>query len=135
VRESAGYPYFLQEYGLELWNHAEASPITANDLEEVREIVTDSLARNFFGTRFQMATDAEQRYIAAMASLGDPPYRTSEVAQAYGARDQRGVSVHRESLIAKGLIWSPRRGQLDFTVPLFAEYLRDNHPIASFEDG
>ena len=22
VRESAGYPYFIQEYGLELWNHA-----------------------------------------------------------------------------------------------------------------
>ena len=34
----------------------------------------------------------------------------------------------------KGLIWSPRRGQLDFTVPLFAEYLRDNHPITSFEE-
>ncbi len=134
VRESAGYPYFLQEFGLELWNHAEVSPITADDVEAVRDIVTDSLARNFFGTRFQMATDAEQRYIAAMASLGDPPYRTSEVARAYGARDQRGVSVHRESLISKGLIWSPRRGQLDFTVPLFAEYLRDNHPIASFED-
>ena len=41
----------------------------------------------------------------------------------------------RESLIAKGLVWSPRRGQLDFTVPLFAEYLVDNHPIASFDDG
>jgi len=24
------------------------------------------------------------------------------------------------------LIWSPRRGQLDFTVPLFGEYLRDS---------
>jgi hypothetical protein len=134
VREAAGYPYFLQEYGLELWNHAETSPITLGDVDAVREIVTDSLARNFFGTRFQMATDAEQRFLAAMASLDDPPYRTADVARAYGARDQRGVSVHRESLISKGLIWSPRRGQLDFTVPLFAEYVRDNHPIASFED-
>jgi hypothetical protein len=133
VREAAGYPYFLQEYGLELWNHSETSPITIGDVDAVREIVTDSLARNFFGTRFQMATDAEQRFLAAMASLDDPPYRTADVARAYGARDQRGVSVHRESLISKGLIWSPRRGQLDFTVPLFAEYLRDNHPIASFE--
>lgn len=135
VRESAGYPYFLQEFGLELWNHAEESRVTVADVEEVREIVSDSLARNFFGTRFQMATDAEQRYLAGMASLGDPPYRTSEVARVYGARDQRGVSVHRESLIAKGLVWSPRRGQLDFTVPLFAEYLRENHPIDSFDDG
>ena len=72
VRESAGYPYFIQEYGLELWNHAETSPITSADVDAVREIVTDSLARNFFGTRFQLATDAEQRYLAAMASLAEP---------------------------------------------------------------
>lgn len=134
VRESAGYPYFLQEYGLELWNHSGDESIDVEDVEEVREIVTDSLARNFFGTRFQLATDAEQRYLAAMASLGAPPYRSSEVALAYGAQDQRGVSVQRESLIAKGIVWSPRRGQVDFTVPLFAEYLREDHPIASFDE-
>jgi len=134
VDESAGYPYFIQEYGLELWNHAETSPITTADVEAVREIVTDSLARNFFGTRFQLATDAEQRYLAAMASLERPPYRSAEIAHAYGAKSQRGVSIHREGLIQKGLIWAPRRGQLDFTVPLFAEYLRENHPLASFDD-
>jgi AAA ATPase-like protein len=133
VRESAGYPYFIQEYGLELWNHAEQSPIAMNDVREVREIVTDSLARNFFATRFQMASDAEQRYLAAMAALAEPPYRSADVARGYGAKDQRGVSVHRDALIQKGLIWSPRRGQLDFTVPLFAEYLSENHPLASFD--
>lgn len=69
--------------------------------------------------------DAERRHHRGHGEL---------IARAYGARDQRGVSVHRESLIAKGLIWSPRRGQLDFTVPLFAEYLRDNHPIALFDE-
>jgi hypothetical protein len=105
-----------------------------SDLERVREIVNDSLARSFFGARFQLATDAEQRYLAAMAALGDPPHGTSEVAASYGARDQRGVSVHRDSLIQKGLIWSPRRGKLDFTVPLFAEFLRENHPLASFDE-
>jgi hypothetical protein len=133
VRESAGYPYFIQEYGLELWNHAERSPISLSDLDRVREIVTDSLERSFFGPRFQLASDAEQRYLAAMAALGEPPYRSSDVAAGYGARDTRGVSVFRESLIQKGLICSPRRGQVDFTVPLFAEFLRDNHPLASFD--
>jgi hypothetical protein len=135
LRESAGYPYFVQEYGLELWNHAETSPITTADVDAVREIVTDSLARNFFGTRFQLATDAEQRYLAAMASLGEPPYATGEVARAYGAKDQRGVSILRDALIQKGIIWAPRRGRLDFTVPLFAEYLRENHPLAAFGEG
>jgi hypothetical protein len=134
VEESAGYPYFIQEYGLELWNHAEASPITSADVDTVREIVSESLARNFFGTRFQLATDAEQRYLAAMASLESPPYRSADVAHAYGAKDQRGVSIHRDALIQKGLIWAPRRGQLDFTVPLFAAFVRENHPLATFEE-
>jgi hypothetical protein len=133
VRESAGYPYFLQEYGLELWNNVEQTPITSADLDTVREIVNDSLAHSFFTPRFQLATDTEQRYLAAMAELGEPPYRSNQVAARYGAKDQRGVSMHRDSLIQKGLIWSPRRGQVDFTVPLFAEFLRDNHPLSSFE--
>ena len=39
-----------------------------------------------------------------------------------------------DSLIQKGLIWSPRRGLVDFTVPLFAEFLLEHHPINAFED-
>ena len=130
VHEAAGFPYFIQEYGRELWNFAETTPITVADLDSAREIVKDSLARNFFGTRFEMATDTEQRYLSAMASLGEGPYPVSEVAHAFGVKDQRRVSMHRESLIQKGLIWSPRRGQVDFTVPLFAEFLKENHPTS-----
>jgi hypothetical protein len=129
VVEAAGYPYFLQEYGLELWNYAERSPIAAEDLEGVRGIVRDTLSHSFFGTRFEMGTDTEQRYLSAMASLGDGPYPVAAVARAFGVDDQRGVSVHRESLIEKGLVWSPRRGQVDFTVPLFSEFLRQSHPV------
>jgi hypothetical protein len=131
VHEAAGFPYFIQEYGRELWNFAETTPITLADLDSAREIVKDSLARNFFGTRFEMATDTEQRYLSAMASLGEGPYPVSEVAHAFGVKDQRRASMHRESLIQKGLIWSPRRGQVDFTVPLFAEFLKENHPTSS----
>ena len=90
----------------------------------------DTLARNFFGTRFEMATDTEQKYLAAMASLGTGPYPVAEVAKAFGAPDQRRVSMFRDSLIGKGLIWSPRRGQVDFTVPLFDEFIRENSASA-----
>lgn len=88
----------------------------------------------FYGTRFDMASDAEQRYLAAMAWLGVPPYSVAEVARAWGAENQRQTSPHRDSLLQKGLIWSPRRGQVDFTVPLFAEFLLEHHPIAGFQD-
>ena len=130
VTEAAGFPYFLQEYGRELWNFAETSPIVEADLDGARPIVKDTLARNFFGTRFEMATDTEQKYLGAMASLGTGPYPVAAVAKAFGAPDQRRVSMHRDSLIGKGLIWSPRRGQVDFTVPLFDEFIRENGATA-----
>jgi hypothetical protein len=107
VRDSAGYPHFLQEYGLELWN-AETSPISETDVEAVSEIVKDSLARNFFGTRLQMATDAEQRYLAAMPASSSPPHRSADVARCFGVTDQRAASMHRDALNRKGLIGSPR---------------------------
>jgi hypothetical protein len=134
VEMAAGYPYFLQEYGRELWNAAEAPTVTMADVEEIRDLVKEQLARTFYGTRFALASDAEQRYLAAMASLGSPPYATAEVARAWGAENQRQTSPHRDSLIQKGLIWSPRRGQVDFTVPLFAEFLLEHHPIRGFVD-
>lgn len=134
VRLAAGNPYFLQEYGRELWNAAEVSPITMSDVEEVRDLVQEQLARTFYGTRLELASDAEQRYLAAMASLGPAPYATAEVARAWGADNQRQTSPHRDSLIQEGLIWAPRRGQVDFTVPLFAEFLREHHPIDGFSD-
>ena len=132
VALAAGYPYFIQEYGLELWNHADRSPITAADVEEVRETVTDTLVASFFGPRLELATEAEQRYLAAMASLS-APRRTIDVAHAFGVRDQRSVSAHRDALLRKGLVWVPRRGYVDFTVPLFAEFLREHHSLATFE--
>ena len=133
VTAAASYPYFIQEYGLELWNHADQSPITTADVDDVRETVQDKLASSFFGPRLELATEAEQRYLAAMASLPEAPCRTPEVAERFGVRDQRSVSAHRDALIQKGLVWSPRRGQVDFTVPLFAEFLREHHPLATFE--
>jgi hypothetical protein len=96
--------------------------------------VKEQLARTFYGTRFDLASDAEQRYLAAMASLGPSPYATVAVARAWGAESQRQTSPHRDNLIQKGLIWAPRRGQVDFTVPLFGEYLREHHPILGFND-
>jgi hypothetical protein len=35
----------------------------------------------------------------------------------------------REGLIEKELLWSPRRGYIDFTVPRFAGYLRSAHAL------
>jgi hypothetical protein len=81
-----------------------------------------------------MASDAEQRYLAAMANVGDGPVRTAEVASRAGYKDSASASVVRNTLLRKDLVYSPRRGLIDFTVPLFGGYLRREFPLAGFEE-
>jgi len=127
VARSGGSPYFLQEYGRVLWDEIDTPPITAAHVRAVEVIVDDSLDRGFFGPAFELATDAEQRYLIAISGLGDGPYKTADAAHAAGYSSIGGASVVREELIEKELIWSPRRGYIDFTVPRFAQYLRAMH--------
>lgn len=111
VSETAGLPYLIQVYGSELWNYASSTPITRADFDAVQVLVRDALARGFFGAPLELGTSAERRYLSAMASLGQGPYAVGAVARAFGVEDQRRLSVHRDSLLHKGLIWSPRRGR------------------------
>jgi hypothetical protein len=69
-----------------------------------------------------------------MAELGDDAARTAEVATRAGYKDLGSTSLLRENLMRKDLIYSPRRGLVAFTVPLFAEYVREHHPFASLDD-
>ncbi|MHB8492269.1 MAG: ATP-binding protein [Solirubrobacteraceae bacterium] len=134
IEASAGYPHFLQEYGRVLWNEVEASPISARDVESGQALISEALSRRFFRDRFETASDAEQRYLSAMAELGDEPARTADVARRAGYKDLGSTSLLRENLMRKDLVYSPRRGLVAFTVPLFADYMREHHPLASFED-
>lgn len=133
VEASAGYPHFLQEYGRVLWNEVDASPIRARDVKSAQALISEALNRRFFRDRFETASDAEQRYLSAMAELGDEPARTAAVAARAGYKDLGSTSLLRENLLRKDLIFSPRRGLVAFTVPLFAAYVREHHPLASFD--
>ena len=57
-----------------------------------------------------------------MASLGKGPYRSSDVADALGKRVQ-ALGPRRAKIINKGMIYSQARGDIDFTVPMFEDYL------------
>ena len=133
LQSSQGYPHFIQEHGRVLWKEIDVSPITAADVQSAQTLVAEALDRRFFKDRFETASDAEQRYLAAMANLGDGPVRTAEVAERAGYTNRASTSVLRESLLKKDLVYSPRRGLIDFTVPLFGSYLRRQHPLGSFE--
>lgn len=122
-RLTRGYPYFLQEWGYQAWNHAVASPISLAVIHETSDLVSRRLDENFFRVRFDRLKPREKKYLRAMAELGPGPHRTGDVA------DKLGVKINtlgpvRASLIKKGMVYSPSHGDMAFTVPLFDEFMR-----------
>jgi len=122
VSEAHGYPYFLQEWGYHVWNYANTSPITRDDVVSVRPVVIDQLDRNFFLVRFDRLTPKEKEYLRAMAELGPGPHRSGDIATQLNVRVE-SVAPRRSGLILKGMVYSPAHGDTAFTVPLFDEYL------------
>ena len=66
---TAGYPYFVQEYGKTVWDVATRSPVTADDVRVAVPIAEAELAVGFFGSRYERATPAEREYLRAMADV------------------------------------------------------------------
>lgn len=127
-RLTMGYPYFLQEWGYQAWNLADAPPITMEVIQRANGVVARRLDDNFFRVRFDRLTPREKRCLRAMAELGPGPHRTGDVA------DGMGILIHamapvRASLIKKGMAYSPAHGEMAFTVPLFDEFLRRIMPL------
>ncbi len=123
-----GYPYFLQEWGYQVWNTAPASPITADVVDVATQRAAKRLDENFFRVRFDRLTPSEKRCLRAMAEFGPGPYRTGEVASALGYRSSTRLSQVRRSLLLKGMIYSPTHGAMAFTVPLFDAFMRRAMP-------
>lgn len=129
-RLTKGYPYFLQEWGYQAWNQAESSPITLRLVQETTAQVVHRLDENFFRVRFDRLTDGEKKYLRAMAQLGQGPYRTTDITVQLGVGSSTALSTVRSKLIRKGMIYSPAHGLLNFSVPLFDEFMLRAIPVA-----
>ena len=86
VETTQGYPYFLQEWGKHAWNAADASPIDLDDVERASETAIATLDESFFRVRFDRLTEAERRYLRAMAELGPGPHRSGGIAEVLGRK-------------------------------------------------
>jgi hypothetical protein len=134
---TGGYPYFVQAYGKVAWDTAPRSPITGEDIRVAAPEAEAELAVGFFGSRYERATPGEREYLRAMADaaqtaardqegpgLDDGESVTTASVAAVLDRKPQSLSVARDALLRKGLIYSPERGRIAFTVPHFGRYLR-----------
>lgn len=128
VEKTQGYPFFLQEWGSQVWRAAVCTTITPVDVEIATRNAVKRLDTSFFKVRFDRLTPRERDYLRAMAERGPGPHRTGDIAVALGKK-VTALGPLRDGLIKKGMIYSPQHGELAFTVPLFDDYLRRTMPM------
>jgi hypothetical protein len=127
--ECRGHPYLLQLLGSATWQaaspHAGGS-LTADHVHAGIPAARDQLDA-MFRARWSSATPAERAFIRAMAAVGTDNVTRAAIAAELG-QESRSISVPRERLIEKGVIEPVGHGLVRFTMPGFAEYVRDRAP-------
>lgn len=124
VEVTKGYPYFLQEFGKQAWDVADGTEvITADNVERSIPVATAELDDGFFRVRTGRTSDPERAYLRAMAELGPGPVRSAEVA-ALLKKKTTALGPTRDGLLKKALCYSPRWGEIDFTVPMFDDFMK-----------
>jgi hypothetical protein len=122
LETSRGYPYFVQACGKHIWDVAASRTIDADDARIGIARARDEVDAGLYKSRWERATTAQQEFMTAMAQDSDQPSLVSDIATRLG-RAQTAVSAARQSLIQSGLVYTPRRGYLAFTVPGMADYI------------
>jgi hypothetical protein len=128
LEATKGYPYFIQEWGSNIWDVAPQTPITRQDVINATPEIIAHLDANFFRVRFDRLTGLQQKYLRAMAELGPGAQKTGEIAATLGA-PATSVAPIRQQLIDKGMIWSQKHGETAFSVPMFDAFMRRQMPV------
>lgn len=123
-----GYPYFIQEYGRRAWDLNSGTRITLADTTAAKALVEADLDESFFEGRIGRLTGAEIAYVSALAGLGDGPQESGQVAKLL-QRKPTSLSTVRDELMRNAVIYAPRRGQVDFTVPHCAAFVRRRYSL------
>lgn len=129
-RLTQGYPYFVQEWGYQVWNKAASSPIGLKVVKGSTGDVIGRLDRNFFRVRFDRLAPSQKNFLRAMAEIGPGPFRTADIAAQLGVK-QATIGPVRAKLLKKGMIYSPAHGEMAYTVPLFDQFMKRAVPELS----
>ena len=124
-----GYPAHLQVFADETWMAARGPKvITAADAQAGITAGVATLERESLGPRFDGLAQREREFLMALGVNGGAA-TTAALAVTLG-RPQQSLSQVRDTLITKGDVYVPRRGELALSVPVFASYLRANYEAA-----
>jgi hypothetical protein len=125
VDAARGYPYFIQSIGKHVWESARAETITRDDVEVGLALARREVDGGLYRSRWDRATPAQRELLRSLArlTLTAATPAIADVARDMGRQRTSDLSVARNELIKKGLLYSPERGLLAFTVPGMDDFI------------
>ncbi|MDR1189266.1 MAG: ATP-binding protein [Bifidobacteriaceae bacterium] len=119
-----GYPFLIQVVGFELWEANRSATEIGADAAETAVLRAAGTARRLVHEpALADLSEADRRFLIAMAHQGAEPVRIASIMAGLGAtRDH--VNKYRSRLIAAEVVEPAGRGLLRFTIPFLADHLR-----------
>lgn len=128
LRESGGYPYFLQFISREVFEVYEQQGQNNQNVIIPIDAIVKKLDNDFFAGRWNKASDREKELLTIIAELEKQEFTISEVVE-YSKKSKFkpfGRS-HVNQLFARltegGLLYKSRHGVYSFAVPLLEKYI------------
>jgi hypothetical protein len=125
AEEVEGYPYFLQLWGAELWDAADAAGVarfTNRLLDAARPEIYRRLDLDFYDPRIATLTPAEQDVLLASADCSYPPLVVAELNEAV-SKTPGNINVLLGRLVDSGVLYRIKKGQYEYTAPKFRDFL------------
>ncbi len=109
VKETRGYPYFLQFYAFYLIQNVPKKRLGLSDFEKMHPFLLKELDDSFFLGRFEKASEAEQKVLFTIAGFGEDA-RVSDIRKKAGI-DRNYLNQILKHLMDKGILYRGRRGR------------------------
>lgn len=129
VAASNGYPAHIQLFAQATWQMAPGpSSIDLADVSAALPYARGELSRRTLGPRWDRMPDRQMEYLAALALAGGRTTSNS-IGRSLG-RTLPELSSLRDDLIREGDIYSPQRGYVALTMPIFSEFILERYDQA-----
>jgi len=125
IQEVEGYPYFIQLWGAELWDAADAAGtvrLSSTLLDAARQYIYQRLDLDFYDPRVATLTPAEQDVLLATADCDYPPLVVADLNEAI-SKTPANINVLLGRLVESGVLYRIRKGQYEYTAPKFRDFL------------
>lgn len=126
VKDTGGYPYFIQFYARKILEQADKQHIGIKDYRKVHGSITTELHRDFFDQHMDMLNNGQRDLLYAMSTIRQIDMAFSSIMQTVGmGRGTVGQQLKR--LEEKGLVYRYKHGIYRFSLPMFRDYLCKRH--------